>query len=259
MCQLFAISSACPLDATPLVREFFSHAPDNPHGWGFADFSIRDPLVIRSSDQADVSVRAQELLSRPLVVRDALAHIRFATVGQVEDANCHPFVARDRSGRLWTLIHKGTIFDFEPLNPYFHHQQGSTDSERILLLLIDELDGASAAKGAPLEADERFAVFAQLVEQLSPGNCVNLIIYDSDQFYLHTNYREALNILSLKDRIVFSTSELSSAGAGWQAAPQCTPLAYKHGVEVLRGATHEHEYIAKDEDTRYLYQDFAAL
>jgi glutamine amidotransferase len=246
-----------------LVEEFFSHADENPHGWGFADFSFRAASIIKSPERADQGVVAASLLARPLLASNALVHIRKATVGQIEEANCHPYTAHDRSGRQWTLIHKGTIFDYSPLDPYFHRQQGSTDSERILLYLIDKLDARREQRGAPLEADERFAVFEELVREVSPGNALGLLLYDSDQFYVHANYRGSLSFYAANNRTLFCTSALESAkvlpGGEWQPLPLCTAYAYRHGQMLYLGEPHGFEYIDKEEDTRYLYQDFAGL
>ncbi|MCR5529980.1 MAG: class II glutamine amidotransferase [Saccharofermentans sp.] len=43
------------------------------------------------------------------------------------------------TGRTWTLAHNGTIFEGDLLNRYYI-QNGTTDSERILLYLIDQID-----------------------------------------------------------------------------------------------------------------------
>ena len=263
MCKLFAISSQDALEVNGLLREFFAYADENPHGWGFASLTPQGAEVVRSPDRADTSAAATALLARPIWVASALAHIRFATVGQVETDNCHPFSAIDASGRPWVLAHKGTIFDFEPLNRYFYTQAGSTDSERVLLYLIDEIDAAAAEKGAPLEAVERFAVFEDVCARLSPGNCVSLIAFDSDLLYLHNNYQGALNCLQGEGRAVFCTEELAAAAAvtkgAWRPLPLCTALAYRQGREVLRGVAHGAEYFQNEEDTRFLYQDYAAL
>jgi len=263
MCQLFGISTAQPAPLNDLLREFFCHAEENPHGWGFADLSNRDPLILRSPRRADQCDAAASLLSRPLTVSCALAHIRYATVGQVEQANCHPFSGIDASGRKWTLIHKGTIFSYEPLNSYFYKQAGSTDSERILLYLIDAIDARLSLKGAPLEADERFAIFDEVTAALAPGNCLNLLVYDSDRLYLYSNFAGGLSLLRRRDGMVFCTSHLVSAGpwaiSGWQPVPLCVAQSYRKGALVDEGPVRHDVYQQNPEDTRYLYQDFAGL
>jgi glutamine amidotransferase len=208
-----------------LLREFYSHGNEHPHGWGFADFTNHAHRIEKSSEQADVSPQLAQLLARPLVVTNALAHIRYATIGEVARENSHPFTGHDVTGRQWTLLHKGTVFGYDSLNPYLRVQTGSTDSERILLLLIDEVNRATADKGAPLEADERFELFDGLMQKMSPGNALNLIVYDSDQFSVHANYADALNMLTLETGIVLSTARLATgdrAGSASEAASGTT-------------------------------------
>jgi glutamine amidotransferase len=261
MCQLFAISSAKPQLINEPLSEFFTHSVDNPHGWGYADFSQKNSFVFKSPEKASVSDQAKLLVGCPLAVTDALAHIRYATVGDIEEANAHPFTAHDISGRHWTLIHKGTIFSSDRLDSYFHTQTGSTDSERILLYLIDRINEATDRKDSPLEPDERFAIFESIALELSPDNCVNLIVYDSDQFYIHSNYAAGLNVLNAEKSVVFSTSPLTSAAAedDWQPLILCTAFAYKHGSLLYTGTQHTFEYYDKTTDAKYLYQDYAAL
>jgi glutamine amidotransferase len=205
------------------------------------------------------------MLSRPLHLEVAVAHIRKATVGQVELDNCHPFAATDISGRTWTLTHKGTIFNHPPLDSYFYQQSGTTDSERILLALIDRVNEAIEHKAAPLEAAERFAVFDRLARELSLGNCVNLLVYDSDLLYAHRNYRGALHYLRLANGVLLCTSKLALAtalaaeGAAWKPLPLCTTFAYSAGKLVHRGEPTGNQYLDNELDTRYLYWDFSGL
>jgi glutamine amidotransferase len=265
VCQLFAINSIEPLELSPLLKEFFAQADENPHGWGVADLSHREASIVRSTEPANRSPQAERFLGQKHCCTNAVAHIRAATVGQIELENCHPFTATDANGRHWTLIHKGTIFDFEPLNSYFRRQGGGTDSERIMLYFIDRLNAAIAEKGAPLEADERFAVFSLMVADLSADNCVNLIVFDSDRFFVHVNYQDALSLLSSEGRVLLCTSRLNTAlaavvpDAAWEPLPLCTPLAFKRGQLVDSGTSHGHEYFDNEQDTRYLFQDYAGL
>lgn len=87
--------------------------------------------------QATKSNYLKERLSVPIQVKNAFAHIRYATIGNVEYKNCHPYTKKDRNGRSWTLVHNGTIFHYQPLDRYVRLQNGDTDSERILLYLVD--------------------------------------------------------------------------------------------------------------------------
>jgi hypothetical protein len=53
--------------------------------------------------------------------------------------------------------------------------------------------------------------------------------------------------------------EPSDAQALWVPLPLCTPLGYQYGRQTQGGLTTGRQYFDNDEDTRYLYQDFAAL
>lgn len=57
-------------------------------------------------------------------------------------------------------------------------QNGDTDSERILLHLLELMDKAYIKKGESLTAKERFDVLDRMVVAASPDNKLNLLIYD---------------------------------------------------------------------------------
>ena len=122
------------------LKEFYSHSDKHPNGWGLA---LLEPDMTNWEKEplcANESRYLRERLSEPIMARSVMAHIRYATIGNVEWRNCHPFCGRDRSGRQWVFQHNGTIFDYPPLHPYVNVQQGDTDSERILLYFLDRID-----------------------------------------------------------------------------------------------------------------------
>ena len=135
MCELYGFSGNRKKELNHELREFYSHASKHPNGWGLALFSQQVTKIMREAKRADQSDTLRELLYEPIAVETALAHIRLATIGNVEDENCHPFVGTDSSGRSWTLIHNGTVFEDDRLNKYVLLQKGETDSERIQLLI----------------------------------------------------------------------------------------------------------------------------
>ncbi len=135
MCEIFGVSSLNDFTANEYLKTFYSHSDFHPHGWGLACISRNGALIEKESIKASRSNYLRERLSQPVSAKILLAHIRYATIGNVEYKNCHPFTGKDGSGRRWTLIHNGTIFDFAPLYPYTKKQKGDTDSERIFLYL----------------------------------------------------------------------------------------------------------------------------
>lgn len=74
-----------------------------------------------------------------------MAHVRLASVGTVDEANSHPFVARGLA-----FMHNGTVHDFKArrglLEAELHSQwrtgiRGQTDSEACFALMLSYLEG----------------------------------------------------------------------------------------------------------------------
>lgn len=263
MCELLGISAKQRRAVNAVLREFFSHAELNPHGWGLARFTgaggvrLPQPLIDKEPCKATTSERLRGLLDADVEERMLLAHIRFASVGHPECVNCHPFTAADSSGRVWTLAHNGTIFHGEALNDYLSIQSGSTDSERVLLYLVDCIDRAQARTGRPLDAEERFDVLASEISTLADGNKLNLLICDGEVMYVHTNLKGTLHYSPDGDALIFSTKPLSTGT--WTPVPFTRLLAVQDGAIVREAPSHGHEYVYDPEDYRYIYMGYAML
>lgn len=257
MCELFGVSSGQKVPVNGLLREFFSHSVKHPNGWGIATYDHGFPSIEKEPIQANKSAYLKERLSHKLEASTLLAHIRFATMGSMEYANCHPFLKRDAGGRCWVLIHNGTIFDYPPLSPYQYRQEGATDSERILLYLVDRINEKQASIGRPLEAAERFSLLEPLIADMSRGNKLNLILYDGELMYVHTNYAGSLYVCEAGGIAAFCTVPLKTGC--WKPLPFTTLCAYQNGRRILQGQPHGQEYIPNDADMKYLFAAFANL
>lgn len=251
MCELFGASGG-NADRRGLLREFFSHGSDNPHGWGMAIINGGNPEIIKEPMPSVKSARLREVLSEDTAADILLAHIRLATKGGIEYNNTHPFTAADASGREWVLEHNGTIFDCPPLSSYIHKQEGDTDSERILLYLIDKLNGAEA-----FHREARIKTVEELIYTAAPENKLNLLITDGELLYVHSNYRGGLHIMKDDGGIVFSTNALDDGR--WEEVPINTLFVYGGGELIHTGATHNHEFFDSEEKMRFLYLDFAGI
>ena len=240
MCELFGFCSAKSYDLTNWLKEFYSHSPNHPDGWGLATFYGNAVSVEKEPICANDSTYLQSRLSVPVVEPLLLAHIRKASVGALEFSNCHPFVKRDEGGRCWTLIHNGTIFQSEVLEKYTAIQRGSSDSERILLYIVENIDRFEKRLGRAASARERFDIIDSSIADVAPGNKVNLMIYDSEQFYVHANMASSLHYLELSDGIVISTKPLSDEM--WREMPLSTLVVFRDGQEVFRGEDKHHVY-----------------
>ena len=261
MCEMLGISARRRREANATLREFFSHAERHPHGWGLARFDERGTLVAPGVEKepvkATVSEHLRNLLADKIDDQTILAHIRFATVGTMEYENCHPFTGTDNSGRVWTLVHNGTIFAGASLNDYMGLQFGETDSERVLLHLIARIDRAQNRQGRALAEKERFDVLSSAIGALAKGNKLNLLVFDGEVLYVHTNFRGSLHFLKEDGAVTLSTNPLSQGD--WKPVPFTRLVAIKGGEFVREGPSHGNEYIYNPDDYRFVYMNFARL
>lgn len=242
MCELLGFSSQTEKDISAYLKEFFSHSDAHPNGWGLAKFIGEDDIELYIEPvSANKSRILPKLLHEKRVFKTGFAHIRRATIGSVRIENCHPFVKNDSTGRKWTLIHNGTIFCGTELLSYIEKQEGSSDSERILLYLIDNINSETERNGRALNSFERFKVVEKVISDLSYRNKLNLIIYDGKQMYVHCNMKNTLFSKQTDDSILFSTEPLDDSPV-WQSVELTRLLVYKEGVLNYKGKVHHNEY-----------------
>lgn len=256
MCEIFGFSGSKSRPINRELQEFFSHSRKHPDGWGLAILDEGSRSVEKEPLPAYRSEYLKARLQEPVETRITLAHIRLATIGAVSRLNTHPYEDRDVSGRRWTLIHNGTIFDFPKLGKYGIMQKGSTDSERILLYILDELKKETDRKQAPLDADERFDVLDRIVYEMSEGNKLNLILYDGELLYAHYNAEGTLYHHRTGDGEMIATSPLWD---DWEPFPFTRLMAYKDGKLVLEGTNHGHYYIENKNAMNQLLMTYSEL
>ena len=257
MCEIFCVSSVDKVKVNDLLKEFFSHSVDHPNGWGLATFYGNSVSLEKEPLPAYKSTYLKERLNHTIETRQMIAHIRLATRGHIDYKNCHPFVMRDNFDRVWTLVHNGTIFQSLVLEKYIHHQDGQTDSERILCYIIDKINQLQLHLKRPLHDYERFQLLDEIICQLSPHNKLNLVIYDSEQFYIHTNYANSLYMKQDEKSAIISTVPLDKTQ--WDPVPFTTLLAYKEGKQIFSGTNHGCEYKDNPQDMNLLFVDYSGL
>lgn len=196
-------------------------------------------------------------LAHDLYIENMFAHIRLASVGRMFYENSHPFVKHDLSGRSWTLAHNGTIFDSAVLDKYRDIQEGQTDSERILYYIIDEVNKLQYQVGHVLTTDERFALLEVLISKLSVNNKLNLLIWDTEYMYVHTNYRNTLFMKHDTGTTIFATTPLD--GSSWKPVPFLTLQVYRKGQLIHQGIRLSQEYFDPEKDYEYKNVDYSLL
>lgn len=257
MCELFGLTGKKNRQLNAELGEFFSHAEENPNGWGLAIFDKGREMLDKEEKRADRSRRLRKLMSSPVEAANLIAHIRLATIGYDEFENTHPFTGTDISYRTWTLAHNGTIFESGPLSPFFYVQNGFTDSERILLYIIDRINRETETKGRALDAKERFEVLDGIITRISYKNKLNLLIHDGEITYVHTNFRDSL-YQRVEDGSVFFSSRPLSTGA-WEHVPFMRLIGYREDEAVFEGTAHDHEYFPDECSLNALYLAYSGL
>ena len=257
MCELFGVSSAEKIQLNEMLREFFSHGVEHPHGWGIAFFYGNAVSLEKQPETSCKSNYLKQRLRAKIEADKMIAHIRLATRGSMDYENSHPFVMRDNYNRTWTLAHNGTIFECDVLNPFVHEQEGQTDSERILCYIISRINAAQKERGEALPQEERFRLVDEIVCEVSPENKLNLLLYDGELFYVHTNYRDSLYRCRKNGGMVISTRPLD--WDAWENVPMNTLLAYEKGNLIHTGTNHGNEFLDSEEKMRLLFLDYADL
>lgn len=236
MCELFGVSSAQEINIQEYLKLFFSHGTEHPHGWGLMREHHGNIEIIKEPVCSARSQKISRIISETSPQKFALAHIRLATIGSIKLENCHPYQQKDNTGRCWTLIHNGTIYSGKQLIKYLHTQIGDTDSERISLALVDEINYKN-----PKTAKQRFAILDKFIASLAKRNKLNLIIYDGELLYVHQNMKNTLYYKSENNSIIFSTKPLDNGN--WKNYPMTQLCAFKAGKKIFEGTKHKNIFV----------------
>ncbi|ENO86077.1 class II glutamine amidotransferase [Thauera linaloolentis] len=154
MCQLLGMNSS-KLASVQFSLEGFvrrgGETDEHRDGWGIAYFEGNAHQLFQDPLPASVSPLAEAMRRVPVRSRNIIAHIRKATQGAVELANCHPF-ARELWGRSWVFAHNGNLPANElPLDGRFS-PVGTTDSEHAFCFMLQELERRFGARQPHTEA-----------------------------------------------------------------------------------------------------------
>ena len=241
MCELLGICAKAPVDVHGYLKSFYSHSVHHPHGWGLMREQDGQTEIIKEPVCATGSRIISTTIRKTKPQTHMLAHIRLATVGAKKYNNCHPYTGFDTSGRQWTLIHNGTIYSGVQLAKYLSKQAGDTDSERVFLYMLDEINREIMINNAPLSAEQRWHIIDKIAITLSPRNKFNFMIYDGEFLYVHKNMKDTLVYKALDEGFVFSTQPVDDGE--WSSFPMTQVLAYSEGKCVFEGTVHKHEFV----------------
>ena len=241
MCELYAVNSRDTVNIKPNCDLFYQHSIDHPDGWGLSFWQRNAAIVYRSPLRALDDTKYCAYLQKDLWCTSAMVHIRLATVGVMSSINCHPFRHADYSGRIWTFMQNGTAFQDSMLEPYKHLCRGDTDSEAVFYFILDAINRAIKAKGRSLTKEERIPIIEERITHLVQGNKMNLIFYDTEQMYVHTNMKGTLFYAQEGNTCSFMTVPVNDRQP-WQQLPLNRLLVYRDGIRVYEGTDHQKEF-----------------
>lgn len=263
MCELLGVTSGEIYDANPLLERFYDHCSANRDGWGLAVFRGRGVSLEKEPLKASESRYLKQRLSCSVGSRNIFAHIRRATVGRIEYANCHPFMREDISGRIWTLMHNGTLFQSGGTYKYSAGQEGTTDSERLLIYIVGRINDLikTCGDGYTDDPEVRFRLIECVMSELSRGNKLNVLLYDSEYMYVHCNCCGTLHECMKDGARIFATKPVSTGDAdtNWEQVKLCTLMVYRDGEQIWEGRTHGNEFDESRYDLTSLYAAYSEL
>ncbi len=252
MCELFAVTASRKITVNKPLKAFYAHSEEQRHGWGiYIKDDVRE-LLYKEHIKASDSRYLNRFLEDEIKTVLCLSHIRNATVGDVTDVNSHPFTGIDKFGRKWVLFHNGTLFDAPDLDKFHYIQEGSTDSERLLLYILERMNNMDV-----FESDDRMRLIEDVVAKVVPGNKLNLMIFDGEYLYIHKNEPGTLHVKTLEEGLMFSTYPLDEGN--WDEVPANRLHVYKDGHLVYEGQRHDHTYIFDPEKMKAVFMNYASL
>lgn len=211
MCEVYGFCGSHQTKLNKYTDEFWLHSRVHQDGFGYY-LADRDLLYVNpKSAMGYIKGLSKFNFNSKL----ALCHIRFKTHGPAIAENCHPFIKYDSYGIKWSLIHNGYISDNETTLALSTLQQGETDSERILLSIVEAINYFYDHSWIEDKNDFLSYLYSTIeyaIKELSDLGKVNLIFTDNctNNMYVYMNAPKTLFYLKTSDGYHISTTPLSN-------------------------------------------------
>lgn len=193
MCELLGVSVAPAARLGVYFHEFRPRAEQNREGWGIAWWREGHAEIRKEAVPAHESALAARLADEHPASEVFIVHVRAATVGELTEANAHPWAATVL-GREWVFAHNGTVQALDRLDVGRFVQAGETDSERAfhhVMTRLERLSAPAAADDARVAA-EVLAAGRELSERDSR---VNFLLSDGVTLYAYHDGHKTLHVL----------------------------------------------------------------
>jgi predicted glutamine amidotransferase/SAM-dependent methyltransferase len=193
MCQLLGMNCATPTDFNFSFRGFCRRGGEtdkHSHGWGMAIYEGNGLRTFLDSQPAAHSKIAAFVENYPIQTLNMMAHIRYATQGEVSLENVHPF-QREMWGIQWCFAHNGEVPKYSDRQAYaeyallgrsqraqiFYHPVGNTDSEATFCAILNALRAEfTELPTLPLLYQTLQRLCAQIIEGDEEGTILNFLL-----------------------------------------------------------------------------------
>jgi len=186
MCQLMGMSCNKPAATTFSFTGFSARGgltSDHIDGWGIAFYDGKCCRVFQDDQPASHSPLADYVRRHPIKSKVVVAHVRKATQGDVQSANCHPF-QREWLGRTWVFAHNGNLVDYIPRLHGNFKPVGQTDSELAFCWLMQELAKSHASVPS---VHELSCTLRELVPQIARQGTFNFLLSNGQALWAHAS------------------------------------------------------------------------
>lgn len=237
MCMLYAFSADMNFEINGSLRNFFNYSYRHPHGWGLAVYDkYKIVRMIKGKESAYKSKELMDVLNKRISGKLAIAHIRYATTGNISYINAHPFTD-EINGEYWTFAHNGRIenFDFKKL---YIKPIGQTDSEKAFRYIQQKLIENNATS-----LELKIKVIEEAIAELAQNAKLNLVISDGTYLYVHCNLKNSLYRYQDDNLACFATKPVLKDSSKWEPVELNKLLVYLDGSKIYEGRNHGHGYI----------------
>ena len=238
MCELLSLSFNEPVGCSLSFRGFRERGVRNPDGWGVARYEGPACQVFKEPVTAVTSGLASFVRDyAPFRSRIFIAHVRWASRGEVALQNTHPFVRTFRRREV-ALAHNGTLRGLRTAGLAFH-PIGRTDSELLFCRLLTRLSEEGIAFND-------FARVEALLRELNEHGSLNLLLSEGEHLFAYrdgdgyndlwvTRRRAPFDVVRLRDAdwSVDLAEEKSATQRGCVVATR--PLTDEHWDELTPG------------------------
>lgn len=201
MCELLGLCFNEPVRCSLSFRGFRARGARNPDGWGVARFEGPACQVFKEPVDAPGSALAGCLRDYPAFTGCIfVAHVRWASHGEVALRNTHPFSRVFRSREV-VFAHNGTVTEAVAAEPLRFHRVGETDSELLFCALLTRL-----AEGR-IHFDE-YAEIETVLREFNEFGHMNLLVSEGEHLYAYRSRRGPTGLFMASRATPFSTVRL---------------------------------------------------